>query len=109
MTEVNDNRAKLTIAIDYDDTFSADKDAWSSVVRVLQNAGHNVVCVTSRRGTFDSIAELSGELPGGVGVVYCNHNPKRVVTAEKGIHVDIWIDDCPESIPTRQEMERHCA
>lgn len=39
----------LTIAIDFDDTFTADVNAWTAVIQTLQSFGHRVVCVSARR------------------------------------------------------------
>jgi hypothetical protein len=98
----------LTIAIDFDDTFTADAEAWTAVIQTLRSFGHRVVCVSARRNTFEHRAELVNALPSGVTVLLSYDTPKRLYAKEQGVEVDIWIDDMPEAIPTRADMERVC-
>lgn len=99
---------KLTVAIDYDDTFTADTIAWTSVIRVLQNCGHRVVCISARRNDFGHRRELESAMPEGVTVLLSYDMPKRLYAKENGISVDIWIDDMPEAIPTKADMIGMC-
>lgn len=99
---------KLTIAIDYDDTFTADVNAWSKVIEVLQLAGHDVVCISARRDELNQRRELEAALPKGVRVLLSYGDPKQLYATSRGVNVDIWIDDCPEAIPTKQDMVRMC-
>lgn len=99
---------KLTIAIDYDDTFTADVNAWSAVIRVLQNAGHRVVCVSARRNDFGHRRELEAALPKDVTVFLSYGTPKREYVKQNDLEVDIWIDDMPEAIPTKADMIAMC-
>jgi len=88
----------MRIAIDYDDTFTADPVAWCKVIQVLEDAGHEVVCVTSRFETYDNQYNLEAALPNSVQVVLCDHNAKAEVMKARGMPVDIWIDDDPYTI-----------
>lgn len=89
---------KLTISLDYDDTFTADPIFWTAFVGWAQTAGHKVICVTSRFGNFGNRQELRDALPQGMEVVFCDHNGKDESARKAGYQVDIWIDDVPESI-----------
>ena len=40
---------KLTIAIDFDDTYTADTELWGLFLRKAIANGHSVFCVTCRR------------------------------------------------------------
>lgn len=94
----------LTVAIDYDDTFTADPEAWSCVIGELQRHGHRVVCVSARRNSFGHRQELQAALPQGVTVLLSYDMPKRAYAKSQCVDVDIWIDDMPEAIPTKAEM-----
>lgn len=87
-----------TIAIDFDETFTADPDLWSAFIRHAQNRGHKVVCITWRRKSFEMMRELEGALPKGVAVHSAYGMPKKIYATENRLDIDIWIDDCPEAI-----------
>ena len=91
----NDPPKKLNIAIDWDETFTADPDTWRAVVSTLQAAGHTVYVVTARSPA--TTWECEQGLP-GCQVVACSWELKREVCRKRGIKIDIWIDDSPEFI-----------
>jgi hypothetical protein len=95
---------RLTIAIDYDDTFTADPVTWSHVCQLL-SLHHDVICVSARRKTAKNLDELRANLPTCVGVILLAYDrPKRLAARFSGFDVDIWIDDRPEGIATKEEM-----
>ena len=96
----------LTIAIDFDDTFTADTQAWTQVIKVLQSFGHLIFCVSARTDFEGNRRELLNALPDGVMVFLTGERQKSTFIQEQGFHVDIWIDDIPSAIPARHEMER---
>jgi hypothetical protein len=85
----------MTIAIDYDDTFTADPVFWTVVITAAQQAGHSVVCITARRNTFENVHEVVNALPGGVAAHFSYDEPKADYAKRHGIVVDVWIDDTP--------------
>ncbi len=88
----------MRIAIDYDDTFTADPATWCKVIRVLEDAGHEVVCVSARFANAENLEELGRNLPRHMQIVLSEHNAKAEVMAKRGTPVDIWIDDWPTAI-----------
>ncbi len=90
--------SQLTISIDYDDTFTADPDTWSAVIKTLQASGHRVVCCSARRNEHWVRRELEDALPQGVKVFLSYDAPKRLYMESQGVQVDIWIDDMPEAV-----------
>jgi len=98
----------LTIAIDYDDTYTADTEAWTEVIRTLQDHKHVVICVSARRDDFNHRRELQNALPPGVELLLSYDEPKRQFAKRHGYDVDIWIDDKPEAIPTKQDCLELC-
>ena len=85
----------MTIAIDYDDTFTHDPTFWAGVIALAQQAGHTVVCITARRKTFDNVFELRQSLPNCVEAYFSYDEPKAAFAKRNGIAVDVWIDDSP--------------
>ncbi len=86
----------MLIAIDYDDTFTADPMVWRKVITILQMSGHEVICVSSRFDTFENKREIVAAT--GLKVVLCGHNAKIDIVRKAGLLVDIWIDDQPYMI-----------
>lgn len=84
----------MKLAIDWDGTFTSDRPLWVKVIALLKEHGHEVKIVTARHRTDLSggIVETAKLL--GIDVIFCSHAQKRVKW-----DADIWIDDCPESIP----------
>ena len=87
----------MIIALDYDDTFTADRTMWSSFVGLAISAGHSVTFVTYRaldraEGNEDIRSDARAL---GIPVVYSDGQQKQDVFS-----ADVWIDDSPEFIPT---------
>ncbi len=87
----------MNIALDYDDTFTADPGLWFEFIRNAQSRGHNIYVVTYRheslgwdvRAVFD---------PMNIPIIFTNHNQKRPFIQARNIRIDVWIDDAPERI-----------
>lgn len=93
----------LTIAFDFDRTFTSDVELWRFVILCMLQRGHKVLCVTGRSDTPYSRLQLATTFGQDVfsrlhDVVFCDHAPKRAATRAKGYAIDIWIDDMPEGI-----------
>lgn len=101
-------RPAFTVAIDFDETFTADVEAWTEVIQSLQKYGHRVVCISARRNELSHQQELRKALPAGVDILLSYGTPKRLYAKSQGVLPDIWIDDMPEAIPSKQDMERMC-
>jgi hypothetical protein len=94
----------MVIAIDYDDTFTRDRVTWDLVIHDLNSAGHTIICVSSRKETQDNRRKLRDDLPNRVSaIVLAFDKPKRLAAKEAGFAVDVWIDDRPETIATKEE------
>jgi hypothetical protein len=87
----------LTVAVDYDDTITADADLWRQVIAMFKSRGWVVVIVTDRRQTFDNRREIE-QCVQGVPIYFAYDQPKRDYMESLGINVDIWIDDTPDMI-----------
>ena len=92
-------KAASVIAIDYDDTFTADPPLWSEFIESAHIAGHQVICVTGREHNKQNATELASALPSGVKVYFAGTMAKRdYMESNHGITPDIWIDDKPNRV-----------
>jgi hypothetical protein len=88
----------MLIAIDFDDTLTADAELWRDCIAKAISRGHRVICVTARRDTDDNretidswMAEHGIEL-----YTYYTGLASKVDHMQRiGVKVDIWIDDDP--------------
>jgi hypothetical protein len=85
----------MNIAIDYDDTYTADPDLWAAFIQWATLRGHLVVCITARRKTLENQQELMKALPEGVVAHFSYDEPKQDYARRNSIPVDVWIDDSP--------------
>ena len=87
---------QLTIAIDYDDTFTACPEIWARFIQSVKKAKHRIIMVTARRYTDENIDLINTQLDHWdcqMQIVCTNLGPKMRACEERGIKVDIWIDD----------------
>ncbi len=99
---------KHTIGIDFDRTFTADRDLYGSLIKAAALRGHRVFCVTSRSDTSQNRALLRdsfGEFYQYVTPIFCGHKPKRAQVSLAGFQINVWIDDIPEVITARNANE----
>lgn len=103
----NNIKSPLTIALDFDDTFTADPFLWTQFVCLAKGEGHTVIMITYRNFTEngkgnEDIETIKDKL--NIPLIYTNRNQKEIVAIQAGYTVDIWIDDMPELIPTYNKM-----
>ena len=90
----------LTIAIDFDDTLTADPVLWSSFVSHAKARGHKIICVTARRETEENIDTIDEwmEMHGiDIPVYFTNLASKVSWAMIKDVKVDIWVDNNPHA------------
>lgn len=91
----------LTFALDFDDTFTACPELWTSFVKQAEELGHTVYIVTARRNTEENRQEIREFLAGAgcdLQMVFSSLGSKIHAMKQRGIKVDIWIDDDPEKL-----------
>ncbi len=85
----------MTIAIDFDNTWTADVVLWRQFADDAKKRGHDVIIVTARTHWSKDISRhFDGEVP----LYYTGGKLKRHAMEFVGIAVDIWIDDMPGTI-----------
>ena len=81
----------MRIAIDHDGTFTTNPSMWTAIINLLKANGFDVICITSR---FPNVPIHGMPVP----VYYTCGQQKWEFAHDKGIEVDIWIDDIPSCI-----------
>ncbi|MEM1225931.1 MAG: hypothetical protein AAGJ40_09540 [Planctomycetota bacterium] len=87
---------QLTIAMDYDETFTSDPSLWSNFVSNAKEAGHCVIMVTARRETEESVDQINGDLDKWrcqMPIYFTALGSKVQHMDRLGFKVDIWIED----------------
>lgn len=93
-----------TYGLDYDDTYTSDPELWQWFIRRAQGRGHTVYIVTCRHDTHENREEVYGDRESTLtGLPWSRHiftgfAAKKWFCEHRGLKIDIWIDDYPESI-----------
>ena len=89
----------MIIALDYDDTYTRDPETWNKVIKLFQEAGHTVICVTLRPEVMGAPVLASiGKVIGVDKCLFSNGCWKSVTAENAGYKVNVWIDDLPNMI-----------
>jgi len=88
----------VLIAIDFDDTLTADPVLWFTFIDVAKRIGHRFVCVTARRDTVENREWIDSWMKERGFDLYTHYTAlgSKLDHMERiGVKVDIWIDDDP--------------
>ncbi len=95
----------MTISIDFDRTFSADPQMWGEFAKKAVADGNTVVMI-SRRPESDReevISSLGDYAESFSQVLLVGGETLKADAADAaGIHVDVWVDDSPQTITDKQ-------
>lgn len=89
------------IAIDFDNTLTEFPDLLAVFVRMAQEKGHWVCCVTARRETEENVIDLDNwlfENQLSMPVFFTSLQSKMTYMANRGININLWIDDDPKTL-----------
>jgi hypothetical protein len=89
----------VNVSLDYDDTYSLDPKTWDKIINILLKANHNVYCVTKR---YEHLADDIKEALDIPIIFVPKGKSKGLEVFNRGIKIDVWIDDKPLSIIGRQ-------
>ncbi len=87
-----------TMNVDFDNTFTSNPIFWTKVIKLAQESGINIICISARRDCEESRKFLTQSFPDGVIIYFTNHNPKIEYAKKRNIKVDIWIEDNPKAL-----------
>lgn len=102
-----EKKRKLKIAIDFDDTISADPEMWFEIMCLMFRYGHDVRIVTARWDVDGLNLDIRTFLMGSeedFPVIYCGGVQKAAKCKYLGWEPDIWCDDFPAGIPMPPEL-----
>lgn len=85
----------MTIAIDYDGTYTTDPDLWDAFISAGILRGHSFVCVTNR--PWEPEEGLRRPYP-AIPFVCAGDQYKANAARAAGYPVSVWIDDMPGTI-----------
>ncbi len=94
----------MIVAIDYDNTYTADPETFEKVIALFLAAGHTVICVTGRSndGVMDiPVRNSIGKL---VPVIFAGPEWKADAARKMGYEVNVWVDDIPNMISPQNMM-----
>jgi hydroxymethylpyrimidine pyrophosphatase-like HAD family hydrolase len=84
----------MLIALDWDDTYTANKPLWNDFIQMCIDRGVKVIIVTGRPDHENHRVATPFNLP----VVYAGNELKEKAALRDGYKVNIWIDDMPGMI-----------
>lgn len=90
---------KQVIAVDFDNTYTADPMLWDAFIKNALSRGHTVYCVSARsEKEMTKPRKTIGLLIGEKNCIGTCFKPKKEFMRSLNIYVNIWIDDSPEMI-----------
>ena len=91
---------KLTFALDYHNTYSADPKFWNVFIELVYLRKDKLLCVShaTDHDEIDKLYKSIGKIIGQDNVVLTNGAAKKPYCDEHGINIDVWIDNNPEHI-----------
>lgn len=98
----------VTISIDYDRTFAREPDLWGKFAEESVRDGNTVVMISRREDTpanRDEIASKMGDYAAAFSkVILCGPDQQKADAAiAEGVSVDVWVDDSPQTIPSKEK------
>ena len=94
----------MNIAIDFDDTYTADPELWDGFIKLCKSRGHSCFIVTMRSDNKNNRDRVNSTLINSIPVVYCGGRWKKNIVESHEIKIDIWIDDLPFLIQDQKDI-----
>lgn len=82
----------MRLGLDYDGTYTLDQEFWDEVIAIAKARGHSVWIVTCRPDTPENREDVKVL---GCYTVFTDMAPKRWHCEQRGLRIDVWIDDDP--------------
>lgn len=85
----------MIIAIDYDETYSADPVLWDAFIKNAIERKHKVICVTMRYDNQFEAPDVLTSIGKICKVIFTGRLAKEKFLKKIGLNPDVWIDDRP--------------
>ena len=89
----------MKIALDWDQTYTLDPEFWFDFIKTSKDKGHDIRIVTLRKPEMED--EPLKWIKQFIPVIYTSSQQKREYCVSIDFHPQIWIDDSPEFIVSR--------
>mgnify|MGYP001565116076 CR=1 FL=1 len=90
---------QMNIAVDFDGTYDLEPKLWNQMMATFRIHGHKVYLVTARYPDEVDNYILNALLSGRTdGIYYTSKKAKKQYMLDRGIEIDVWIDDKPKYI-----------
>lgn len=93
----------MTIAIDWDGSFTEDPALWLTFALEARKRSHRVIIVTGRKASEH--AELVENTPVWMELFFTGGQTKDRFMRKQGIIVDVWIDNDPWTIAPENNIK----
>ena len=91
---LSDSPSSRLVAIDYDNTITADPDFYQHLIQVFRENGWEPIVCTMRCPDAENLAEIWGQLRDSTVPIYTTDGQtKRPYMLERGIQIGLWLDD----------------
>jgi hypothetical protein len=87
----------MKIALDFDATYTLDPEFWDGFISSAFDQGHYVLLATYRHPHLDA-HPLLDKLKEKITCYFTDGKAKKPYLEERGIVVDVWIDDRPLTV-----------
>lgn len=97
----------MNISLDFDDTYTRDPVFWNRFIEMTWEFGHTVYCITAREPNKinrEEVYDSIGKLIGKNNCLFTDAMAKARYAAEKGVHIDVWIDDLPSNVDNNKKL-----
>ncbi|MBT8450224.1 MAG: hypothetical protein KJO69_11065 [Gammaproteobacteria bacterium] len=82
----------MNISIDYDGTYTKDRDFWNEFIYMaIHENGHEVICITKRINNDEEAVTIDHDIP----IYYTERKSKAEFVVKNNLKIDIWIDNDP--------------
>jgi hypothetical protein len=88
----------MIIALDYDETYTADKDLWDEFISQSVHRGHEVVLATYRHPVHDYNTDFDHLKNMAIKCYFTDGKAKKQFLEDLGVTVNVWIDDRPKTV-----------
>ena len=100
------NPPLVSVALDFDDTYTKDPKTWQKLVAVMKGAGWDVRIVTFRDdvGGYNNHDIKAAASIMNLPIIFTAGKQKSVACHKVGFNPSFWIDDLPYLIPNAEQM-----